>query len=128
MITLEWTVDLYYHIWNLLTFNFCCDNVNDVSRPSQRWPQGKKYSLTYQWSIFIEKTGLSKWISKRTGHGTLKSLVAHHGWPNSSIAKTVIFWPWWQSFNSFYFETGEAMPCPSPCLLCAWLWKMKCAK
>ena len=25
--------------------------------------------------------GLAKWISKWRGHGTLKSIVGHHGWP-----------------------------------------------
>ena len=87
--------------------------------------RAKKYSLTYQWSIFIEKTGPSKWISKWRGHRTLKGLLGHHGWPNSRIAKTVTFWPWWQPFNSFSFETGEDMPCPPPGPQCAWLWKVK---
>ena len=24
---------------------------------------------------------------------------------SSKMAKTIIFWPWWQTFNGFYFET-----------------------
>ena len=28
----------------------------------------------------------------------------------SRIAKTIIFWPWWQPFNSFYFETLSFLP------------------
>ena len=26
-------------------------------------------------------TGSAKWISKWRGHGTLKSIAGHHGWP-----------------------------------------------
>ena len=40
-------------------------------------------------------TGPAKWISKRRGHGTQKSIVGHHGWQTRKIlnctAKTVIF-------------------------------------
>ena len=28
----------------------------------------------------------------------------------SRIAKTIIFWPWWQPFDSFYFETLSFLP------------------
>ena len=28
----------------------------------------------------------------------------------SRMAKTIIFWPWWQPFNSFYFETLSFLP------------------
>ena len=29
---------------------------------------------------------------------------------SSRMAKTTIFWPWWQPFDSFYFETFSFLP------------------
>ena len=54
------------------------------------------------------------------GHGTLKSIVGHDGWPTrkisnsrrSRMAKTIIYWPWWQLFNSSCFETLSFLPLP----------------
>ena len=36
-------------------------------------------------SIINFVSGPVKWISKWRGHGTLKSIVGHHGWPTRKI-------------------------------------------
>ena len=63
-------------------------------------------------SAVYTSSGSAKWISKWRGHWTLKSIVMmvrrQEQFLNSKrsrIAKTVTFWPWWQPFNSFSFET-----------------------
>ena len=65
------------------------------------------------WSLFLVKklirytAGLVKWISKWRAHGTLKRNVGQKilNSRRSRMGKIVTFWPCWQPFNSFYFET-----------------------
>ena len=55
----------------------------------------------------------TKWISKWRGHRSLKSIVGQHGWLTRKklnsrrfrMAKTVVFRLWWQSVNSFCFDS-----------------------
>ena len=71
--------------------------------------------------LFFSKwdSGPAKWILKWRGRVILKSIVGHHGWPTKKIlnsrrsrmAKAVTFWPWWQPFNSFCFETLSLFLC-----------------
>ena len=68
-------------------------------------------------SAVYTSSGSAKWISKWRGHWTLKSIVMmvrrQEQFLNSRrsrIAKTVTFWPWWQPFNSFSFETLSFFP------------------
>ena len=62
----------------------------------------------------MTNTGPAKWISKWRGHGTLKRNVGRQenflNSRRSRMARTVIFWPWWQPFNSFCFETLSFFP------------------
>ena len=61
------------------------------------------------------KTVQEKWVSNWRGHGTLKSIVGHHGWLARKTFKILDALEWLnrqhfdhgdrQSFNCFSFET-----------------------
>ena len=50
-------------------------------------------------------SGPAKWISNWRGHGTLKRNVNYHDW-STRMAKIVVFWPWWQPFDSFALKVS----------------------
>ena len=78
----------------------------------------------YHPSNLLVLTGLTKWISKWGGEGamehwkvlslTKKNLTGRQEkfskCRRSRIAKTIIFWPWWQPFDSLCFETLSFSP------------------
>ena len=66
----------------------------------------------------IVNAGQAKWISKWRSmeHWKVLSAIMVGGQEKfsnsrrSRTAKTIIFWPWWQPFNSFCFETLSFLP------------------
>ena len=78
----------------------------------------------YHPSNLLVLTGPTKWISKWGGEGamehwkvlspTKKNLIGRQEkfskCRRSRIAKTIIFWPWWQPFDSLCFETLSFFP------------------
>ena len=75
--------------------------------------QGKKIFIQGRQNGFQSGRGGGRW-----GMEHWKVLSATMvGWQEkfsnstrSRMAKTIIFWPWWQSFNSFCFETPSLLP------------------
>ena len=65
------------------------------------------------WIKYLQLSGPAKWISKWGPMEHWKVLSAtmisrqekFSNSRHSRIAKTIIFWPWWQPLNSFCFET-----------------------
>ena len=101
---------LFYRLWFLFTFTNIIKIFMHLVNLSMETPCMLILVTCCIITVNQSYSGPAKWISKWRGHGTLKRNVGHHGWLTrkfflnsrlSSMAKAVIFWPWWQPFNSF---------------------------
>ena len=73
---------------SLLFIFYINDFLEGLEKKAKLFAEDNSFFFIYHDSIASSvslNTGPSKWISKWKGHGTLKNIASHHGWPTRKI-------------------------------------------